>query len=205
MELLNIVKKVSDEIIKNKEYLTDLDREIGDGDHGVNLARGFEKISEELPKMEGMKPADVFMKMTMLLMSNVGGASGALYSTALMKGGAVLKKYSEVTPEVIVETWDEMIKGIQMRGKAVKGEKTMLDTQIPAFEEFKKSIEEGKSLKESFELATEKAKLGMESTKDIIATKGRASYLGERSIGHIDPGSMSSYIIIKTISDELNK
>ena len=77
MELLNIVKKVSDEIIKNKEYLTDLDREIGDGDHGVNLARGFEKISEELPKMEGMKPADVFMKMTMLLMSNVGGASGA--------------------------------------------------------------------------------------------------------------------------------
>ena len=140
----------------------------------------------------------------MLLMSNVGGASGALYSTALMKGGAVLKKHSEVTPEVMVETWDEMIKGIQMRGKAVKGEKTMLDTNL-SFEEFKKSVEEGKSLKESFELATEKAKFGMESTKDIIATKGRASYLGERNIGHIDPGSMSSYIIIKTISDELNK
>lgn len=205
MELLDIIKKISDEIIKNKEYLTDLDREIGDGDHGVNLARGFEKISEELPKMKDLNPSDIFMKMTMLLMSNVGGASGALYSTALMKGAAVLKKCPSPTQEVVVEVWDEMIKGIQMRGKAVLGEKTMLDTQIPAFEEFKKSLEGGKNIKESFKLASEKAKEGMESTKNIIATKGRASYLGERSVGHIDPGSMSSYIMIKTISDELNK
>lgn len=205
MELLNIIEKISNEIIKNKDYLTELDREIGDGDHGVNLSRGFEKILEELPKLEGQKPADIFMKMTMLLMSNVGGASGALYSTALMKGAAVLKKYDSITPNVIIEVWDEMIKGIQMRGKAVLGEKTMLDTQIPAFEELKKEIAEGKTLNESFLLASEKAKEGMEATKDIIATKGRASYLGERSIGHIDPGSASSYIIIKTISDQLNK
>lgn len=205
MELLSIIEKVSNEIIKNKDYLTELDREIGDGDHGVNISRGFEKILEEIPKMEGQKPADIFMKMTMLLMSNVGGASGALYSTALMKGAAVLKKSEVITPEIMVEVWDEMIKGIQMRGKAVLGEKTMLDTQIPAFNEFKKEILAGKELKESFLLASEKAKEGMESTKDIIATKGRASYLGERSIGHIDPGATSSYIIIKTISDELNR
>ena len=83
MELLEIIKIVSDTIIENKDYLTDLDREIGDGDHGVNLARGFEKIEAELPKMADMKPADIFNKMTMLLMSNVGGASGALYACLL--------------------------------------------------------------------------------------------------------------------------
>lgn len=205
MELLEIIKKICEEIIKNKDYLTELDREIGDGDHGVNLSRGFEKIEEELPKMKDMKPCDIFMKMTMILMSNVGGASGALYSTALMKGAAVLKTSQSITSEVIIKTWDEMIKGIEMRGKSTLGEKTMLDTQIPAFEIFKESINSGKTIKEAFLLASEKAKQGMESTKNIKATKGRASYLGERSIGHIDPGSMSSYIIIKTISDELNK
>lgn len=205
MELLGIIKKVSDTIIANKDYLTDLDREIGDGDHGVNLARGFEKIEAEFPKMENIKAADIFNKMTMLLMSNVGGASGALYATALMKATAYLKKVETVTPNDLVNIWDEMIKGIQMRGKAVKGEKTMLDTQIPAFEAFKNAIENGKNINFAFQEALAQAKIGMESTKDIVATKGRASYLGERSIGHLDPGSVSSYLIIKTICEELNK
>lgn len=205
MEMLNIIKKISDVIIENKDYLTELDREIGDGDHGVNLARGFEKIEAEIPKMDGSKPADVVNKMAMLLLSNVGGASGALYATALMKAAGCLKKYENVTPETIAEIWDEMIKGIQMRGKAVAGEKTMLDTQIPAYEAFKSAVTEGKTVAEAFALATEKAKAGMEGTKDIAATKGRASYLGERSIGHLDPGAVSSYLIIKTISEELNK
>ena len=205
MELLEIIKKVSDTIIENRDYLTDLDREIGDGDHGVNLARGFEKIEVELPKMADMKPADIFNKMTMLLMSNVGGASGALYATALMKATAYLKKKDEVDANDIVAIWDEMIKGIQMRGKAVKGEKTMLDTQIPAYEALKSAVEGGKDIKEAFKDALAQGEIGMNSTKDIIATKGRASYLGERSIGHLDPGSVSSYLIIKTICEELNK
>ncbi|MDU1912335.1 dihydroxyacetone kinase subunit DhaL [Fusobacterium sp.] len=203
MELLKIIKEVSEKIIENKDFLTELDREIGDGDHGVNLARGFEKVKEELPNMQNMKPFEIFNKMAMILISNVGGASGALYGTALMKGASYLKTKEIITPEIIAETWNEMIKGIEMRGKAVLGEKTMLDTQIPAYKAFKIKADAGADIKECFEFAELEAKSGMESTKDIAATKGRASYLGERSIGHLDPGSVSSYLIIKTINDEL--
>ena len=203
MKLLEVIEKISKEIIKNKDYLTELDREIGDGDHGVNLARGFEKVKEELSNMQNMQSFEVFNKMAMILISSVGGASGALYGTALMKGAAYLKTKEEITPEIMAETWNEMIKGIEMRGKAVLGEKTMLDTQIPAYEAFKIKADAGANISECFEFAELKAKSGMEATKDIAATKGRASYLGERSIGHLDPGSVSSYLIIKTITDEL--
>ncbi|WP_278539873.1 dihydroxyacetone kinase subunit DhaL [Fusobacterium varium] len=203
MELLKIIEKISEEIIKNKDYLTELDREIGDGDHGVNLARGFEKVEEEIPNMQGMKPFEVLNKMAMILISNVGGASGALYGTALMKGAAYLKTKDTINSQVMADIWNEMIKGIEMRGKAVLGEKTMLDTQIPAYEAFKLKADAGAGIKECFEFAELKGKAGMESTKNIAATKGRASYLGERSIGHLDPGSVSSYLIIKTINDEL--
>ena len=203
MKLLEVIEKISEEIIKNKDYLTELDREIGDGDHGVNLARGFEKVKEELSNMQNMQSFEVFNKMAMILISSVGGASGALYGTALMKGAAYLKTKEEITPEIMAETWNEMIKGIEMRGKAVLGEKTMLDTQIPAYEAFKIKADAGANISECFEFAELKAKSGMETTKDIAATKGRASYLGERSIGHLDPGSVSSYLIIKTITDEL--
>lgn len=123
MELLKIIEKISEEVIKNKDYLTELDREIGDGDHGVNLARGFEKVEEEIPNMQGMKPFEVFNKMAMILISNVGGASGALYGTALMKGAAYLKTKDTINSQVMADTWNEMIKGIEMRGKAVLGEK----------------------------------------------------------------------------------
>ena len=203
MKLLDVIEKISEEIIKNKDYLTELDREIGDGDHGVNLARGFEKVKEELSNMQNMQFFEVFNKMAMILISSVGGASGALYGTALMKGAAYLKTKEEITPEIMAETWNEMIKGIEMRGKAVLGEKTRLDTQIPAYEAFKIKADAGANISECFEFAELKAKSGMEATKDIAATKGRASYLGERSIGHLDPGSVSSYLIIKTITDEL--
>lgn len=203
MKLLEVIEKISEEIIKNKDYLTELDREIGDGDHGVNLARGFEKVKEELSNMQNMQSFEVFNKMAMILISSVGGASGALYGTALMKGATYLKTKEEITPEIMAETWNEMIKGIEMRGKAVLGEKTMLDTQIPAYEAFKIKADAGANISECFEFAELKAKSGMEATKDIAATKGRASYLGERSIGHLDPGSVSSYLIIKTITDEL--
>lgn len=200
---LDILNKVCEIIIENRDNLTELDRVIGDGDHGVNLSRGAEKVKDEIPKMEGLKPFEVLNKCAMLLMSNVGGASGALYATALMKGAAALKGKDEVLPEDVVNAWNDMILGIESRGKSTKGEKTMLDTLIPAYEAFKSEIESGKDLKVAFEVAEKSAKAGMESTKDMLATKGRATYLGERSIGHIDAGATSSYLIIKTIAESL--
>lgn len=200
---LDILEKVCNIIIENKEVLTELDRVIGDGDHGVNLSRGMEKVKEEIPKLDALKPFEVLNKCAMLLMSNVGGASGALYATALMKGAAALKGKEDITTEDIVKAWNEMILGIESRGKSAKGEKTMLDTLIPAYEAFKAEVEATNDLKSAFSKAEQAGKLGMESTKDMVATKGRATYLGDRSVGHIDAGATSSYLIIKTIAESI--
>lgn len=197
---LDIIEHICDSIIENKENLTELDRAVGDGDHGVNLSRGMEKIKENLPSFQGLKPFEILNKCAMLLMSNVGGASGALYASALMNGAKYLKTKENITNEDICETWKMMIEGIKHRGKTSENEKTMIDTLVPAYLAFKDKVEHNEDLKIAFESAESAGKDGMEATKTILATKGRASYLGERSIGHIDPGSFSSYLIIKTIA-----
>mgnify|MGYP003106203788 CR=1 FL=1 len=190
---LEIIEKISDEIIKNEEYLTELDREIGDGDHGVNLARGFSEIKNQLVNFKNLPVSDVFTKMGMILLTKVGGASGAIYGTAFMSAGTYLKGKTEFDNQILLGALNSMIESIQRRGKAVLGEKTILE----------KSFNEGKSLKDIKNEVIEVAKKSMEATKDIIATKGRASYLGERSVGHIDPGAMSSYLMIKTICENI--
>lgn len=198
---LDILEQICRNIIENKDMLTELDRVIGDGDHGVNLARGMEKILVEIPNFTHLKEYEILNKSAMLLMSNVGGASGALYATALMKGANLLKGKENINPQDIVQVWGEMIGGIKSRGKSEKGEKTMLDTLIPAFENFRDEIDKNGDLKKAFIVAEKAGKEGMELTKNMLATKGRATYLGERSIGHIDAGATSSYLIIKTIAD----
>lgn len=199
---LEIIEKIADEIIKNEEYLTELDREIGDSDHGVNLARGFTEIKNQLTFLKDLSPADIFQKMGMILLVKVGGASGAIYGTAFMSVATSLKGKTNFNDNVIVETLKAMIDGIQKRGKAIQGEKTMLDTIIPTYNFLSEKLNKEEFSKIKMEII-EVAKKGMESTKDIIATKGRASYLGERSIGHIDPGAVSSYLMIKIICENI--
>lgn len=203
MNIIHIIESVSDEILKNKEYLSDLDRAIGDSDHGVNLSRGFQKIKEESGTFSGLTYSEIANKMAMILISNVGGASGAIYGTGLMKIAQSLKGVNELNRREIKNAFEAMIDGIKLRGKAVAGEKTMLDTLEPVnkvFEEFNEL-----PISEFLNKIEETAKNGMNSTKDMLATKGRASYLGDRSIGHIDPGATSSYIIIKTICEVLRE
>lgn len=130
---LEIIEKISDEIIKNEEYLTELDREIGDGDHGVNLARGFSEIKNQLVNFKNLPVSDVFTKMGMILLTKVGGASGAIYGTAFMSAGTYLKGKTEFDNQILLGALNSMIEGIQRRGKAVLGEKTMLDTIIPTY------------------------------------------------------------------------
>lgn len=199
---LKIIEKIADEIIKNEEYLTELDREIGDSDHGVNLARGFTEIKNQLTSLKDLSLADIFQKMGMILLVKVGGASGAIYGTAFMSAATSLKGETNFNDEVIVETLKAMIDGIQKRGKAVQGEKTMLDTIIPTYNFLSEKLNKEEFSKIKMDIS-EVARKGMESTKDIIATKGRASYLGERSIGHIDPGAVSSYLMIKIICENI--
>ncbi|RCW62081.1 MULTISPECIES: dihydroxyacetone kinase subunit DhaL [Halanaerobium] len=189
--------KTADVIIENKNYLTELDAAIGDGDHGVNLARGFKKLKDKLENGSFESRSEVFKLTAMTLISNVGGASGPLYGTAFLNISKVIAD-SRLDLEDLVEISEEAIAGIQKRGRAEAGEKTMLDTLIPASESLKESRDNNLDLDTALKNCLQAAAAGMENTIEMQATKGRASYLGERSIGHQDPGATSSYLIIET-------
>ena len=173
----------NEKIQEQKAYLSDLDTPIGDGDHGGNMARGMAAAVESLAAKDFASAAEVFQAVSMQLISKVGGASGPLYGSAFM-GMAKAEKDGKDLPEVIQAGLDM----IQKRGKAVPGEKTMVDvwSEIPV------SLQSG-------DLTHEKIGSLVEATKDLKATKGRASYVGERSIGHIDPGSASSGLLFEAL------
>ena len=196
------ISKISEKIIADKDFLTELDREIGDSDHGINMARGFNAVMEKLSPDENDIGA-VLKKTGMTLLSKVGGASGPLYGTAYMEAGKITAGKTEINAEDLKLIFEAAIAGIQKRGKAVKGEKTMLDALIPATEKYSQKISEGSDIVSALDEACKSAREGVEFTKTIIATKGRASYLGERSIGHQDPGATSMTLTLEAILDYL--
>lgn len=202
MAVYNCLSEISEKIIENKDFLTELDREIGDSDHGVNMARGFTAVLEKVPQDETDIGA-ALKKTGMTLLSTVGGASGPLYGTAYMEAGKILAGKTELDAKDFGAALDAAIAGIQKRGKAVQGEKTMLDAIIPARDTYNEKINSGANLIEALEAAIKSAHDGIEYTKTIIATKGRASYLGERSIGHQDPGATSITITLEAILNYL--
>ena len=194
------IEKIGNCIIANKEFLTELDREIGDADHGINMARGFTEVLAALDK-ESENIGEALKKTGMTLLSKVGGTSGPLYGTAYMQAGKVCAGKTTLTPEDGKAIFESVIAGIQKRGKAVKGEKTMLDAIIPASEAYSAAIDSGAGIGEALDAMCKAAEEGVEYTKTIIATKGRASYLGERSIGHQDPGATSATFTMQMIRD----
>ncbi len=198
------LKRIGDVIIENKDFLTDLDREIGDADHGVNMARGFEAVIGKVPEdQEDIGAA--FKTCGMTLLSTVGGASGPLYGTAYMDSGKVLAGKTSIEKEDVSAVFDAAIAGIQKRGKAERGEKTMLDSIMPARDAYNEAIAAGEDMIPALEKACEAAREGIEFTKTIHATKGRASYLGDRSIGHQDPGATSITLTLETITNFLKE
>ncbi len=176
----------ADKLIENKEYLTDLDTAIGDGDHGNNMARGAKMIKDKLNSQDFSSVQDIFKAVAMALLSSVGGAAGPLYGSAFM-GMAKQVATDDNSVDAVIKAG---LESVQKRGKAVPGEKTMVDVWVPAV----KALEEGKLSKDAIWEA-------VKSTKDMKATKGRASYLGDRSIGHIDPGATSSGYFFETLLD----
>lgn len=203
--LLVILENMVHVIHENKEYLTELDAKIGDSDHGINMDKGFTAINEKLPELKDADIGAILKQGAFVLISKVGGASGPLYGTAFLKGSAALQGKMEMDGKDGIVLLDEAIKGIKMRGKAERGDKTMLDALIPAYEAYKDSIENGDDMLKAAYEAQIAALRGVEYTKGIIARKGRASYLGERSIGHQDPGATSSYLLLKSVYDSLKK
>ncbi|WP_352420640.1 dihydroxyacetone kinase subunit DhaL [Proteiniborus sp.] len=203
--LLTMINNIGEAIKENKEFLTDLDTAIGDSDHGINMSKGFSAV---LNKLDGVRDKDcgiILKTVAMTLISTVGGASGPLYGTAFLKAASVVNGKMYIDRNDTVQMLFEVIQGIKSRGKSDKGDKTMLDALIPAYEVLKESLENGEEIIIAFEKAVTAAKEGVEYTKTIIARKGRASYIGERSIGHQDPGATSSYIILKVIKDTLKE
>ena len=200
-QMAAIVEGMAKKIEAEKEYLTDLDNESGDGDHGINLARGFEAVEKKLPSLAGGDIGALLKGVGMQLVSTVGGASGPLYGTAFMKAGMACKGLTEIDGPAFVKAMEAAVDGIKMRGKATEGEKTMLDALCPALKVMQDDVAAGKSLKEALQDAAQAAEQGVEYTKTIIATKGRASYLGERSLGHQDPGATSSLYLLQVLAE----
>lgn len=185
---------------EQKLYLSELDSAIGDGDHGVNLARGFDTVKSQWEKTPPADLASAFKLISMALIKSVGGSAGPLYGTFFMRGGLVLANKNEAGLDEWIEVLDKGIAGIVMMGKAQKGDKTMLDALYPALEALQKAKSEGKTFADALKASFEAAETGMKDTIPLLAKKGRASYLGERSIGHQDPGATSSAMLLKSAS-----
>jgi dihydroxyacetone kinase-like protein len=198
-EVIKILGNISKVLVQNKAYLSELDAAIGDGDHGINMEKGFLAAAEKIKDDGESTIGDVLKKTGMALVSNVGGASGPLYGTAFLKAAVEVKDAKTIDLNDFLNIMNAALGGIKIRGKAEVNDKTMVDAIEPAIESLKQSI----SLNLDPVIALEKAKdsslKGVLHTKEIVARKGRASYLGERSIGHQDPGATSSYLILNTI------
>ncbi|MGB3532488.1 MAG: dihydroxyacetone kinase subunit DhaL [Microcoleaceae cyanobacterium] len=186
-------------ITENKDNLTELDAAIGDGDHGINLNRGWQKVQTQLPSLKDKDIGGIFKTVSMTLISTIGGASGPLYGTMFLRASMVTIGKSELNESDMVKLFQAFVEGVVTRGKAAVGDKTMLDTLQPAAAAFEASIASGNTLPNALQQAIQAAENGMNQTFPLVAKKGRASYLGERSKNHLDPGAVSTYLILKAL------
>jgi dihydroxyacetone kinase-like protein len=193
------MKRFAAEVAENRAYLTRLDGDIGDGDHGTNMDRGMKKALERLETTDGDDIGASLKAVGMALVSSVGGAAGPLYGTLFLQMGQATAGRSELDLAGFTEALDAGVQGVIKRGKAEPGDKTMLDALGPALDALRAAG--GDDVGGALEQAAEAAREGMEATVPMVARKGRASYLGERSAGHQDPGATSSHLLLKTAAE----
>lgn len=193
--LPGLIQAIADSIEKNAEEITALDQAIGDGDHMVNLQRGIHALMAQSAELSQLDWVAAWQKIGMTLMSTVGGASGSLYGTLFISLSKAAREQS-LNLETFAEIFTQGVEAVKLRGKADAGEKTMLDVLIPVAEYLKKSATDSTTLPEVLESISRVAVAGMESTRGMLATKGRASFLGERTRGHIDAGAKTMQLMI---------
>jgi len=201
--LVVCLRNVAAVLHEKRQYLTDLDSPIGDADHGTNMDRGLMAVAAKLDTAAGQSPDALLKLVASTLISTVGGAAGPLYGTAFLRAGTALAGKSALTLDDCLTGFNAAVQGIRDRGKATTGEKTMLDALVPAQEELAAAVQEGIGMPEAFARAASAAEAGAEATIPMLATKGRASYLGDRSIGHQDPGATSSALMLRAVADTL--
>jgi dihydroxyacetone kinase-like protein len=188
-------------INENNAYLTQLDSDIGDGDHGANMNRGMQAVLTVLPGVADKDIGSIFKTVGMKLVSTVGGASGPLYGTMFMQMGSATAGKMEMTLDDWVAAMQSGYDGLVMRGKAQVGDKTMVDALNPGLNALKGQRDSGVPIPDALNAAADATKQGMEATIPLVARKGRASYLGERSAGHQDPGATSSWYLMRTAAE----
>jgi phosphoenolpyruvate---glycerone phosphotransferase subunit DhaL len=193
------MRRFAGEMGEHRQELVRLDTAIGDGDHGTNMDRGMRKAIEKMEASEQTDAGGVLKTVAMALVSSVGGAAGPLYGTLFLQMGTALAGQPEVDLPAWTAAWRKGLEGVQARGKAQPGDKTMVDALIPAIE----ALEGASDLGEGLHAATQAAEEGMRATIPLVARKGRASYLGERSQDHQDPGATSTYYLFKSAEEAL--
>ena len=190
-KVIQILQEIAHKIEAEKDFLTKLDQPIGDSDHGINMARGFGEVEKKLPTLEGKDIGTILKTVGMTLVSTVGGASGPLYGSAFLKAGIACAGKEELDLSEFLSVLETATEAVKQRGKSTTEEKTMLDAMVPSLEAMHTKLEEGGDAKAVLSAGVDAAWKGVEHTKDLVATKGRASYVGERGIGHQDPGATS--------------
>jgi phosphoenolpyruvate---glycerone phosphotransferase subunit DhaL len=196
---LHWMTRFANEMSEHRQELVRLDTAIGDGDHGTNMNRGMQKALEKLAASEQADPGAVLKTVAMALVSSVGGAAGPLYGTLFLQMGTAMAGQEQVDLAGFTAAWRKGMEGVQSRGKAQPGDKTMLDALLPAIE----ALEQASDLDSGLSAAVTGAEQGMNATTPLVARKGRASYLGERSKDHQDPGATSTYYLFKTAAEAL--
>lgn len=199
--VLETIAAIGSRINREKDYLTALDQPIGDSDHGINMDRGFQAVAEKLPLMEGKDVGGILKEVGVTLVYTVGGAAGPLYGSAFLKAGAAVAGKEAIDMDDFLLLMEAAVEAVAARGKARVEEATMLDAMVPSLTAMKAAAGQGKSSGEILDQGVKAALQGAEHTRDLIAVKGRASYVGERGLGHKDPGAASYAMILETIRD----
>jgi len=200
-DVLSWLRVYSQALAENKDYLTQLDSSIGDADHGVNMDRGFKAVLGKLPTVADKDIGTILKSVGMTLVQTVGGASGPLYGTFFLQAGVATANKMELSLADWVTAIDSAIVSLMARGKANVGDKTMVDALVPALHALKQAVADGIDEREALRQSVVAAEQGMKNTIPMVARRGRASYLAERSAGHQDPGATSSYLMFKAMEE----
>jgi len=204
--LLGLLEAISQKLIASEATLTELDSAIGDGDCGATIKKGFESILEKLPSLKEQPMGSILKQIGMTISSNVGGVSGAIYATGFMRAGKAIADKEHISLSEVPEILKAALEGVKERGEGTKvGDKTMVDALEPAINAFGDAITEGSGVMVALEKTLDAAKKGSDSTINLQAKKGRASYLGERSIGHRDAGSLVICLMFEAAYDFFKK
>lgn len=197
-----VVRVIADVVLENEQYFSELDGVVGDADFGYSLARGFEKVLQEWDNLDHGLPGNFLKQVGSTIVSAVGGVSGTIWGTAFLRSGMTLGDKTEITRPDVISMFRSAIEGIKKRGKSDLGDKTLLDSLVPAVDALEKAFEEGKETSVALDEAAVVARESAEATRPMIAKRGRAAYTGERSIGSLDAGAVAVAVLFEAVSKD---